>query len=83
MINNRNICKMIIDNKEFEIAVKYNSKNDQQNFLKIKLKLIYNIINMSIMFYGCTSLKSLPDISKLNTDKATNMNIFGSEFVKK
>jgi surface protein len=26
------------------------------------------------MFYDCSSLESLPDISKLNTDKINNMN---------
>ena len=32
---------------------------------------------MSYMFYGCTSLKSLPDISLWNTSKVINMsNIF-------
>ena len=29
---------------------------------------------MSDMFYGCSSLLSLPDISKLNTQSVTNMN---------
>ena len=28
---------------------------------------------MSYMFYGCSSLESLPDISKWNTSNATNM----------
>ena len=33
---------------------------------------------MSYMFNGCSSLKSLPDISKWNTNNVTNMNnMFG------
>ena len=33
---------------------------------------------MSCLFYGCKSLKSLPDISKWNTSKVTNMSyLFG------
>jgi surface protein len=34
---------------------------------------IINIIDMNHMFEGCSSLKSLPDISKWNTNNVTNM----------
>ena len=33
----------------------------------------FNAINMSNMFYKCSSLKSLPDISKWNTNKVITM----------
>ena len=33
--NNRNICRMIIDNKEYEIAEEYNVKGINNNKLKI------------------------------------------------
>jgi len=59
---------MIIDNKEYEIAEKYKIINYNNNELKIKLKGIDNINDMSYMFYECSSLSSLPDISKWNTD---------------
>ena len=39
--NNKNICKMIIDNKEYEITNKYNIENykkNNKNTLNIKLK---------------------------------------------
>ena len=72
--NNKNICKMIIDNGEYEIAEEYNIKSNNNNKLKIKLKGIDNINNMSSMFDRCSSLLSLPDISKLNTNKVTDMN---------
>ena len=29
--NNKNICKMIIDNKEYELKEKYNIKNNNNN----------------------------------------------------
>ena len=58
--NNKNICKMIIDNEEYEIKEKHYYYN--KNNLNIKLKGINNITNMSHMFYGCSSLLSLPDI---------------------
>ena len=66
--NNKNICKMIIDNKEYEITEKYNIKSKKIKKLKIKLEGINNVTNMSYMFYGCSSLSSLPDISKWNTN---------------
>ena len=62
--NNKNICKMIIDNKEYEICEKYNIKKYNKNKLEIKLKGINNINNMSNMFIHCSSLLSLSDISK-------------------
>jgi len=34
--NNKNKCKIIIDNKEYEITEKYNVKNYNNNILKIK-----------------------------------------------
>jgi len=71
--NNKNICKMIIDNKEYEIEDKYDVKNYNKNILKIKLKEINIITNMSYMFYKCSSLLSLPDISKWNTNNVKNM----------
>ena len=43
------------------------------NKLEIKLKGILNITSMSYMFDGCSSLSSLPDISKWNTNNVTNM----------
>ena len=54
---------MIIDNKEYEIAEIYEIKSNNNNELTIKLKGINNVTNMRSMFYECSSLKSLPDIS--------------------
>ena len=71
--NNKNICKMFIDNKEYEITEYYNITNDNNNKLEIKLKGINNITNMSCMFNQCSSLLSLSDISKWNTNNVTNM----------
>jgi len=76
--NNKNICKMIIENREYEIAKKYNINNYNKNILQIKLKGIKNVKDMSCMFEECSSLSLLPDISKWNTNNVTNMNgMFG------
>ena len=64
---------MIIDNKEYELKDKFNIKNYNNRILKIKLKGIDNVTNMSWMFSECSSLSSLPDISKWNTNNVTNM----------
>ena len=69
---------MIIDNEEYQLKEKYNIKSFNNNKMKIKLKGINNVTDMSFMFHGCSSLLSLPDISKLNTNNVTDMNfIFG------
>ena len=58
--NNKNICKMIIDNKEYEITEEYQIENNKNNNkLKIKLKGIDNVTNMNEMFSCCSSLLSL------------------------
>ena len=67
---------------KFNISIKdcsymfYNCKNiiyiDLSNFDE------KNVINISRMFFGCHSLKSLPDISKWNIINVTNMSfLFG------
>jgi len=72
---NKNNCKIIINGKEeelkkYKLFPLFNKKIDN---LEIKLKGIMNITNMSDMFYECSSLLSLPDISKWNTNNVTNM----------
>ena len=71
--NNKNICKMIINNKEYELAQYYKDKINNNNKLKIKLKGINHITNMRSMFSDCSSLISLSDISKWNTNNVTHM----------
>ena len=71
--NNKNICKMIIDNKEYEIEENYHVDSNNNTKLKIKLKGINNVTNMSCIFLGCSSISSLPDISKLNTNHVTDL----------
>ena len=72
--NNRNKCKIIYEEKEYEIKEKWNIDDKIKNeILEIKLKGINNITDMSCMFNGCPNLSSLPDISKWNTNNVTNM----------
>ena len=64
---------------KYEIKDKYNIKNYNNNKLYIKLKGINKISDMSCMFGECSSLLSLPDISKWNTNNATNMSCMFNE----
>ena len=74
--NNKKNCKLIINGKEKELKEMYNFGlfNTKKDFLEIKLKGITDITDMGGMFRHCSSLSSLPDISKWNTSNVTNMN---------
>ena len=67
--NNKNNCKIIYNNKENELTEIFNCEDE----LEIKLIGINNVSNMSCLFSKCTYLKSLPDISKWNTENINNM----------
>ena len=72
--NNKDNYYMIIENKIMNIEEYYwiNKENKMKN-LKIVLLKRNNVIDMSYMFCECSSLSSLPDISKWNTNNVTNM----------
>ena len=65
---------MIIDNNEYILREKFVVKKYKYNDIKLRVKLkgINNITDMSFMFKE-SSLLSIPDISKLNTKNVTNM----------
>ena len=84
--NNKGKCYLLINKKITELIEKidyYNYYNNNERKIKIRLieKKNYSgflknkngITNMSNMFGGCSSLLSLPDISKWNTNNVTNM----------
>ena len=76
--NNKNICKIIYENKEYDLCDYFNLKYNINGIIKINLVGIKNITNMGDMFYNCSSLISLSDISKLNTNNVKNMKyLFG------
>ena len=65
--NNRENCKILYKNKEYDLQSVFNIENIEEkdnNILNIKLKGINNITNLSCMFYKCSELLSLPDIRK-------------------
>ena len=82
--NNKNNCKIIYENQEYELTEQFNVENIKNNKLEIKLKNINNINSMYAMFNKCKSLESLPDISNWNTNKITDMGylFYGCELLK-
>ena len=73
----KNKCKLIYEGQEEELKEKmeiytswFGTRIDNLN---IKLKGILNITDMSNMFFGCSSLLSLPDISRMNISNITNL----------
>ena len=71
--NNKNNCKIIIENKEKDL-IEYLNIEKNEGSIKIKLKEIKTITNMIYMFCNCESLTSLPNISNWNTNNVTDMN---------
>ena len=72
--NNINICKIIIDGIEYQLASYINEVyNKNIYFLELKLKGVSKIKDMSNMFCGCLSLTAVPDIDKLDTKSVTSL----------
>ena len=78
---NKSKCKMIINNKVYLLKDKYQINENNMKFLKIKLLILNNIkIDLSYMFYDCSSLKEFSIIypkeikieEKLVEDKEEN-----------
>ena len=71
----KDFCKILYEGKEYELQENFNVENINKNseLLEIKLK-IGKITNLYSMFYQCTSLLYLPDISKYDTSGITGMN---------
>ena len=77
--NNIDKIEIIYKNKTYklrkyiEVEKEEEDNNLDYRLIKIKLKGINNVTNMSYMFSCCRSLSSLPDISKWNTNNVTHM----------
>ena len=79
--NNKYHCNIKYENKLFNLIeyLDISNNNNQKDKLEIKLIGINNIINASYMFDNCSSLLSIPNISKWNTNRVTDMsNMFYS-----
>ena len=73
--NNKDKCKIIYKEKEYELFPYFQDIISEYigEELTIKLIGISKITDCTNMFFGCTSLYSLPDIQKWDTKNITDM----------
>ena len=73
--NNKDKCKYIYENKEYELTKEFDltNYNKSNEILEIKLSDINNITDMSYLFDHCESLIEVPDISEWDISNITNM----------
>ena len=79
--NNKYHCNIKYGNKLYNLIEYFNisNNNNQKDKLEIRLTGIKNIINASYMFDNCSSLISIPNISKWSTNRVIDMsNMFYS-----
>ena len=67
--NNKNNCRIIVENTKKELCTYINTKDlkSQNDFLLIKLIEENQVIDMSSMFFDCNDLLELNNISKWDT----------------
>ena len=70
--NNKKLCKIIYKKKEYELSEYFNNPKDNDIF-EISLAGINKIKDMNSMFYGCSNLVSLPNLSEWNTYNVEDM----------
>ena len=73
--NNKDKCYILCNKEKLEIKEEYSVEdlNIDKNEFKIKLGGLNKIQDISHIFNGSKELISLPNISKINTDKIMNM----------
>ena len=70
--NNEQNCYLIINGQKTKLT-KFYYYNEEENELNITLVKTGNINNLNSMFAHCSSLTSLPDISRLDTSNVVDM----------
>ena len=71
--NNKDICKIIYENKEYDLSEYFPVENNNSNKLKFKLKGINNITDLSCMFKFCSNLSDESDFSNWDTGYVNSM----------
>ena len=74
-------CYLILNNKEMRLTtrISYKKKNEEDNFLEIKLIEAKKITSMNCMFRGCKTLFSLDNFSQWDTSNVTDMSCMFSK----
>ena len=76
--NNTNKCKIIYNNKKYELTEYFGDYFNQnnENEIRLILRMTIDVFDMSYMFYDCRSLISISDLDKkpnLINDKEMNL----------
>ena len=76
--NNKNNCKLIINNEEKELCeyldVKSSVNKKETNIFELKLKLINTFTDISFMFSSCKNMIEISNIFNLDTSNVTKIN---------
>jgi surface protein len=73
---NRDSLMMEIEGKETALEeYYYGNENDSKKIIEIKLIGINKVINLSYMFFDCTSLISISDISTWDTSNVKDISV--------
>ena len=70
IINNRDKCKIIYKNKEYELKENFediDNNDNQKDEITIRLRINKDIVDTSYMFHECNSLIDIRDITKINS----------------
>ena len=70
---NKDICKIIYENKEYDLNDSFDCKSIKNNVLKIKLEGINNAIILDDMFKHCSELSDQSDFSNWDTSYVISM----------
>ena len=71
--NNYKKIRIIFKNRERNISNNLAKNENIINKIKIKMKIIDTLLDLSDIFYNCKTLAKIGDISEWNTDKVKNM----------
>ena len=72
---NKYLCKIIHEDKEYELSSKFNVENIKQDILEIKLTGLNYITDVSYMFYNCSTLLSVVNKDNYDFKNVTNMSL--------
>ena len=72
--NNKNKCYILKNGIKYKLNSYFEIKNKKAKKLVIELVGVLKVTNLKGMFCECSSLISLPNISKWNINNVTNMN---------
>ena len=74
VIKNKSYCKIIIDNKQKDLTEFYKyTKNIKDETINIKIIMNQKVTSLDCMFYECTELISISEVSEWDTSEITDM----------